>query len=229
MTILNAHTRRPTTLAAVTGQNWKTRSLCRDIGMADAFFTATPKAVAKARSLCMGCPVIAQCLSQHMAFDDRMYRYGVGGGLDPQQRRALAMEELLGNRPDLEAARLLVSPRWLWRLRQLRQGCRSLEGMVAVLARDGLVVDEVTVRVAVWWSGGGGERVARMSRYDTRSWRRQLRDDYTAVIVTLHELGARRADIVAYLGLSGQSAEKVVSEIAKTATTKAAAGMELAA
>lgn len=230
MSILNASTRRPTT-PAVAGQNWKTRSRCRDLAMADSFFSTAASAVARSRGLCLGCPVVAQCLTQHMQFDDRMYRYGVGGGLDPQQRRALAMEELLGNRPDLELARLLVSPRWLWRLRQLKRGCRSLEGMVAVLARDGLVVDEVTVRVAVWWSGGAGERVARMSPRDTRSWRRQLQDDYTDVIVTLHGLGARRADIAAYLGVTASNAEKFISDLVRDATapTKTAAGMELAA
>ncbi|THA22742.1 WhiB family transcriptional regulator [Streptomyces sp. A1277] len=227
MTILNAETRRSTTLAVPPAPDWKTRSVCRSGKLANEFFSTAPADKAKARALCAGCPVIVECLTSQRASDDAVYRWGVGGGLDPDQRRALELEELLGYVPDLAAACLLVSPRWLWRLRQLRAGCRSLEGIAAVLRRDGLVVDAVTVRVAVWWSGGAGPRVARMSPCDTRSWRAQLRDDYTDVIMALHERGARNTDIAAYLGISMSNGKKAVGEIVRAAS--AAAGMELAA
>ncbi|MFD7868015.1 WhiB family transcriptional regulator [Streptomyces sp. NPDC059783] len=230
MTILNAHTRRPTRYAAhlPATQDWKTRSVCRNSGMTDDFFDTRTAAKTRARALCTGCPVIEECLTNQRASDDTIYRWGIGGGLDPEQRRALEWEEALGHVPDLGMARVLVSPRWLWRLRQLRFGCRSLEGIVAVLRRDGLVVDEVTVRVAVWWSGGAGARVARMTVSDTRSWRVQLRDDYTDVIVALHALRARNVDIAAYLGLTVTNGSKAIGEIVRMHAA-ASAGMGLAA
>lgn len=228
MTILNAGTRRRTTLAVTTPAtpDWKTRSVCRNSDMTDDFFSTATAARKRARALCVGCPVIVECLNNQRQSDDTIYRWGVGGGLDPDQRRALELEELLGNVPDLAMARLLVSPRWLYRLRRLKAGCRSLEGIAAALLEEGLVVDAVTVRVAVWWSGGDGARMARLAPGDRRSWRAQLRDDYTDVVLALHKLGARRADIAAYLGNPGANGAKGVSDVVNAAT---AAGMELAA
>lgn len=232
MTILNAGTRRCTTSAvtAPDSENWKTRSVCRSSGMTDDFFSTSTAAKERARALCVGCPVIVECLNNQRASDDNIYRWGVGGGLDPDQRRALELEELLGNRPNLAMARVLVSPRWLYRLRGLKAGCRSLGGMVAALREDGLLVDEVTVRVAVWWSGGRGARMARLAPGDRRSWRAQLRDDYADVVVALHERGVRNIDIAAYLGAPGTNGAKGVSEVLRVVAEKAAAaGVELAA
>ncbi|MFG2676979.1 WhiB family transcriptional regulator [Streptomyces sp. NPDC048445] len=228
MTILNAGTRRHTTWAASAPAtpDWKTRSICRTGEMSDDFFSTSTAATKRARALCLGCPVIVECLNNQRQVDDTIYRWGVGGGLDPDQRRALELEELLGHVPNLGMARVLVSPRWLYQLKSLRSRCRSLEDLVAALREDGLIVDEVTVRVAVWWSGGEGARMARLAPDDRRSWRQQLRDDYTGVVLALHELGARRADIAAYLGNPGTNAAKGVSEIVNAA---AKAGMELAA
>jgi hypothetical protein len=194
--------------------------------MSDDFFSTSTATKKRARALCLGCPVIVECLNSQRQSDDTIYRWGVGGGLDPDQRRALELEELLGNRPNLAMARVLVSPRWLHRLKSLRSRCRSLEGMAAALRKDGLFVDEVTVRVAVWWSGGEGARMARLAPGDRRSWRAQLRDDYTDVVMALQRLGARRADIAAYLGNPTTNGAKGVSEILNAA---AVAGVELAA
>ncbi|MFJ1900459.1 WhiB family transcriptional regulator [Streptomyces sp. NPDC088115] len=228
MTILNAGTRRRTTPAASAPAtpDWKTRSVCRNSEMADDFFSTSTAAKKRARALCVGCPVIVECLKNQRQSDGAIYRWGVGGGLDPDQRRALELEELLGNVADLGMARVLVSPRWLHRLKSLRSRCRSLEAVVAALREDGLIVDEVTVRVAVWWSGGEGARMARLAPDDRRSWRQQLRDDYADVVVALHERGARRADIAAYLGIPGTNGAKGVGEVLRAA---AVAGMELAA
>ncbi|TXS68887.1 WhiB family transcriptional regulator [Streptomyces sp. sk2.1] len=227
MTILNADTRRSRSYAAPASPDWKTRSVCRGefVGkLADDFYSTIKSRKERARALCVGCPVIVECLSNQRQSDDAIYRWGVGGGLDPEQRRALELEELLGNVPNLAMARVLVSPRWLWRLRQLKAGCRSLEGMTAALREDGLFVDVVTVRVAVWWSGGQGSRMARLGPGDRRSWRAQLRDDYVDVIVALHERGARRADIAAYLGIPSTNGAKGVSDILRAVTeTEAAA------
>ncbi|MFF8422877.1 WhiB family transcriptional regulator [Streptomyces sp. NPDC015680] len=225
MTIVNADMRRSRSYAAPASPDWKTRSVCRG-ELADDFYSTIKSRKERARALCVGCPVIVECLNNQRQSDDAIYRWGVGGGLDPEQRRALELEELLGNVPNLAMARVLVSPRWLWRLRQLKADCRSLEGMTAVLRKDGLLVDEVTVRVAVWWSGGEGSRMARLEPGDRRSWRAQLQDDYMDVVVALHELGARRVDIAAYLGIPGTNGAKGVSDVLKAA---AASGLELAA
>ncbi|WP_331756302.1 WhiB family transcriptional regulator (plasmid) [Streptomyces sp. NBC_01590] len=225
MTIVNADTRRSRSSAAPVSPDWKTRSVCRD-ELADDFYSTIKSRKERARALCVGCPVIVECLSNQRQSDDAIYRWGVGGGLDPEQRRALELEELLGNVPNLAMARVLVSPRWLWRLRQLKADCRSLEGMTAAFREDGLFVDEVTVRVAAWWSGGEGSRVARLAPGDKRTWRAQLQDDYADVVVALHELGARRVDIAAYLGIPGANGAKGVAAVLKAA---AAGGLELAA
>ncbi|MFJ1827413.1 WhiB family transcriptional regulator [Streptomyces sp. NPDC088178] len=226
MTIVNADMRRSRSYAAPATPDWKTRSVCRGSEMTDDFFSTVRSHKERARALCVGCPVIVECLNNQRQSDDVIYRWGVGGGLDPEQRRALELEELLGNVPNLAMAKVLVSPRWLYRLRQLKAGCRSLEGIAAVLRKDGLLVDVVTVRVAVWWSGGQGSRMARLGPGDRRSWRAQLRDDYADVIVALHERGARRADIAAYLGIPGTNGAKGVSDVLKAV---AASGLELAA
>ncbi|MGW1409430.1 WhiB family transcriptional regulator [Streptomyces sp. NPDC002403] len=216
MTILNADTRRSRSYAAPASPDWKTRSVCRG-ELADDFYSTVKSRKERARALCVGCPVIVECLNNQRQSDDAIYRWGVGGGLDPEQRRALELEELLGHVPNLAMARVLVSPRWLWRLWQLKAGCRSLEGMTAALRKDGLFVDEVTVRVAVWWSGGEGSRMARLAPGDKRTWRAQLRDDYADVVVALHELGARRVDIAAYLGIPGTNGAKGVWGVLKAA------------
>lgn len=232
MSILNAQMSRRTTNAAnlLFSQDWKTRGVCRSGEMTEDFFSTVTAAKARARALCVGCPVIVECLNAQRQSDDAIYRWGVGGGLDPDQRRALGAEELMGNVPNMEMARVLVSPRWLHRLRQLSVECRSLDGITAFLREDGLLVDEVTVRVAVWWSGGVGARMARMAPDDRRSWRAQLRDDYTDVVLELRRRGARHADIAAYLGNPNTNGAKGVGDVLRAAEAEsAAAGMGLAA
>lgn len=174
MTVLNASTRRPTTWAAPPS-DWKVDSRCRrDDVDADDFFTTSKAGQGRARTACGQCPVIAECLRATQAVDEDFYRWGIGGGLDATQRRALELEESLGHHPNLEMAKLLISPRWLYRLQRLRSTCGSLEGMVRALHRDGLLVDEVTVRVAVWWYGGDAPRVAWRTPGDSRSLRARL-------------------------------------------------------
>ncbi|MFH9236106.1 WhiB family transcriptional regulator [Streptomyces globisporus] len=211
MTILNIGARRPTTIAAPP-PDWKVSARCRaeDVDAED-FFTTAKAGQKRARAACVQCPVIAECLRQTRAFDDGTYRWGIGGGLDGLQRRALELEEWLGCRPNLEMARLLVSPPWLGRLVRLRSSCRSLDGMVRALRGDGLMVDVVTVRVAVWWSGGQAPRVAW--RGDTRSLRAQLAGDHLDVILRLRSNGARYADIAAWLGVPRDTGMRALKDI----------------
>ncbi|MFD4795940.1 WhiB family transcriptional regulator [Streptomyces anulatus] len=213
MTVLNASTRRPTTWAAPP-PDWKVDSRCRrDDVDAEDFFTTAKAGQRRARAACVQCPVIAECLQQTRSFDDGTYRWGIGGGLDGFQRRALELEERLGNRPNPEMARLLVSPVWLGRLTRLRSVCGSLDGMVRALRGDGLMVDEVTVRVAVWWSGGDAPRVAWRTPGDSRSLRARLAGEYLEVMATLRSRGTRYADIAVYLGVSRDLGKRAVMEV----------------
>ena len=69
------------------------------------------------------------------------------------------------------------------------------------------MVDLVTVRVAVWWLGGEGSRLAR-----GRHWRHQLRD-HLDLIVALREKGARFLDIAVFFGVPEVNGAKAVSEL----------------
>ncbi|WP_228994351.1 WhiB family transcriptional regulator [Streptomyces sp. DH8] len=210
MTILNVESRRPTTIAAPP-PDWKVRAFCRrkDVDAED-FFTTSQAGQKRAHAACAQCPVITECLQVTRSHDEGVYRWGIGGGLDALQRRALELEEWLGCRPNLEMARLLISPRWSGRLSRLRSSCRSLEGMTRALRRDGLMVDEVTVRVAVWWSGGDAPRVAW--RGDTRSLRALVGGEFLEPILRLRSMGARYADIAAWLGVPRETGVRALKD-----------------
>jgi hypothetical protein len=212
-------TRRDRRPAAQRPVDWKTQSGCRGANTDDFFSTITAEKD-RARALCAKCPVIAECLLEHRATDEEIYRWGIGGGLDAHQRRALDVEELLGNHPNLDLARLLISPRWLLRLQDLRSSCRSLQGMTMVLQLEGLQVDEVTVRVAVWWSGGHGSRMEWNRPDDERPLRAQIRD-YMDVVLALRAAGARQSDIAAYLGVPGSQGSKAIANALKDAEVAA--------
>ncbi|MFE1515825.1 WhiB family transcriptional regulator [[Kitasatospora] papulosa] len=188
--------------------HWESEASCRKVG-GDAFFIESKAGIQRARAVCVKCPVLVECLLNQQVKDkgDRTYQWGVGGGLSAVQRRVLAVEALLGNRPNLVMARLLVSPQWSYRLRNLSSARWSLDGVVQGLREDGLMVDLVTVRVAVWWLGGEGSRLAR-----GRHWRHQLRD-HLDLIVALREKGARFLDIAVFFGVPEVNGAKAVSEL----------------
>lgn len=78
--------------------DWTLAARCR--GMEDALFPEG-KDQKRARTVCLGCPVRARCLSE--ALDDRI-EWGVWGGLTERERRML-----LRHRPDVTSwAELLV-------------------------------------------------------------------------------------------------------------------------
>ncbi|MGW1814201.1 WhiB family transcriptional regulator [Streptomyces sp. NPDC002125] len=232
MTVQTLPVRRSTTSAVQSREtvDWKTQAVCRNPEVdadPEDFFTTTKAGQDRARSLCATCPVIVECLRDQQAKDEDIYRWGIGGGLSAAQRRALGVEARLGQYPDLESARLLISPRWSYRLRRLMSTCYSLEGMVRSLAKDGLNVDTVTVRVAVWWMGGTGSRMTRLAPSDPRGWSVQLREDYADMVVRLAEMKVRHADIAAYLGISGSWGAKAVGEVVRA--ERAAAAQQVAA
>lgn len=187
----------PRTTASVT--TWQTQAACRGTDT-EAFFSPLKQHQQAARRVCLECPVKASCLAWNREFDDKNYRWGIGGGLDDLQRRALEMEEQLGNVPNLEMSQALVSNRWRFRLGELRESCGSLEDIVHGLREEGLLVDEVTVRVALWWTGDEGSRVPKTCPDDRRTPGRRLREDHGELLLALRSTGMRLVDVAAYLG-----------------------------
>ncbi len=77
---------------AITTDDWTLQAKCR--GMEDALFPEG-KDQKRARAVCMGCPVRAECLAE--ALDHRI-EWGVWGGLTERERR-----QLLRQRPDVQS------------------------------------------------------------------------------------------------------------------------------
>lgn len=211
MSLTQARTGRARTLAAqspVTSGPWEEASACRTTDP-KLFFSDSKLEREQARAVCRSaCPVIAECLSWHRRQEETegaaagAYRFGIAGGLMPDQRRALVMEELLGQRPNYAMARRLVSARAVQHLRDLYKARgRSLAGVTETLRQDfGLLVDEVTVRVALWWAGLDGSRVERAAQGDERLMGQRLVDEYADVVMQLRDAGATQYQVAWYLG-----------------------------
>jgi WhiB family redox-sensing transcriptional regulator len=74
--------------------DWVTRALCRRHSNPDLWF-ASPQSLTtrEAKRWCAQCPVTAPCLAEALAIEDRLIeseRWGVRGGLTPDERRPLA-------------------------------------------------------------------------------------------------------------------------------------------
>ncbi len=65
--------------------DWMNDALCREIGD-EAFFSDDAGVTKKAKKICNGCPVIAECLNY--ALDDRDL-VGVFGGTTERDRRSI--------------------------------------------------------------------------------------------------------------------------------------------
>jgi len=74
-------------------QDWTARSACRTADPDDLFVSGA--AQNRAKAVCMGCPVRAECLAD--ALDNRV-EFGVWGGMTERERRAL-----LRRRPDVQS------------------------------------------------------------------------------------------------------------------------------
>lgn len=79
-------------MAVINPEDWPLRAKCR--GMNDALFPEG-KDQKRAKAICMGCPVRAQCLAE--ALDNRI-EWGVWGGMTERERR-----QLLRQRPDVKS------------------------------------------------------------------------------------------------------------------------------
>jgi WhiB family transcriptional regulator, redox-sensing transcriptional regulator len=72
-------------LAATPIGSWAARASCADTGPA-VFFPPHGDPAAQARQICARCPVRSDCLTYALDADER---YGIWGGLDPDERRRL--------------------------------------------------------------------------------------------------------------------------------------------
>ena len=70
--------------------SWRDNALCAETDP-ELFFLITEGATRQAKSVCKGCPVRTECLSEAMESEmETGYRFGVYGGLDPSERSRLA-------------------------------------------------------------------------------------------------------------------------------------------
>ena len=82
--------------------SWASRAACRHLPPRDVdrmFFGKGHKQQTAARIVCLGCPVIAECLAD--ALDNRT-EFGVWGGMTERERRAM-----LKRHPDIRSWRTL--------------------------------------------------------------------------------------------------------------------------
>jgi hypothetical protein len=133
------------------------------------------------------------------------------GGLTTVQRRALMCEDLLGNRPDLRQARELASPEWASRMRPLQYRGLTPAQMAVELRGHRVLASPVTVRLAVWWTGGKGGVVDRRGPGDTRQLWELVRDGSREVVDRLRELGVGTRDVAAYLLVSEDALRRAIT------------------
>lgn len=94
-------------------EDWTTAAACRDVDPDELFVTGA--AQNRAKAVCLGCPVRAQCLAD--ALDNRV-EFGVWGGMTERERRAL-----LRRRPDVTSWGGLLREARLEHERSARLAC----------------------------------------------------------------------------------------------------------
>lgn len=234
MTVTQARTGRARNCAAqpsVTSGRWEEARACRTADP-ESFFSDSRKEREQARAVCRSkCPVIAECLSWHRRKEETAdaaagaYRWGIAGGLMPDQRRALVVEEMLGHRPNYRMARRLASDRAVRHLRDLyADRGRSLAGVTQVLRQDfGLMVDEVTVRVALWWAGLDGSRIEQAAPGDDRLMGQRLVEEYADIVMRLRDAGATQYQVAWYLGTYKDAVTQAIKFLEAARDAKAVA------
>jgi transcription factor WhiB len=71
---------------------WRDRAACADSDLELFFPRPGPHAAAtvnRAKRICVGCPVRAECLADVMGWEQHSQRHGVIGGLSARERQAL--------------------------------------------------------------------------------------------------------------------------------------------
>lgn len=180
--------------------DWLVAASCRTTDP-EAFFSEQRADLKEARRVCVGCPVLEACLSRQMGVEEPLYRWGVVGGLSREQRSALYGEQALGGRPNLKLARRLMVPQGRYvLLAAWRESKRRLAGTVTVLRGRGLLVDETTVRVALWWAGQNVSRLTSVPSGDGPTRAARMAAEEGPVIWDLIAAGVSHADVAAYFG-----------------------------
>ncbi|MFD6534868.1 WhiB family transcriptional regulator [Streptomyces goshikiensis] len=196
--------------------HWTTLSACRTADVDGDFFGDDESALARARQVCLTCPVRLTCLAARATIDGAD-SWGVVGGLDAAQRRALDVAERLGEHPDLPRAQELCTPRWRYRLHNLRVAGCTPQRIAAIVTEEGFAVNTITVRVALWWSGNSATLLARRPRLDRRALWERVRDNHIEVIRTLLERGVRMLDAADYLGVGIGTYSRIVQYLKASA------------
>lgn len=193
-------TRRAPTPAAPHPGDWSSRGLCRQTDP-EAFYADDSATLKRASAVCRGCPVKVECLLDILGYETSQDgHWGIVGGLTSLQRRALRVEALLGNVPNLEQARELAAPRWAGFLYRVREWPADL---VAVeLRTHGVIATAVTVRVALWWSGAKASTIRPKAANDRRYLWERVRDESQDIVAQLRGMDVAVRDVAAYLGVS---------------------------
>ena len=84
MTVTIAHREAVTTVRSTMSKDWAPQGACRK-AEPDALFVRGAAQQA-AKKVCLGCPVIAECLADSL---DNQTEFGVWGGMTERERRAL--------------------------------------------------------------------------------------------------------------------------------------------
>lgn len=98
------------------GRDWRAAAVCAAAGTDPELFypidtgPAGELALARAKRVCAGCPVRAQCLADAMALEDPAERWGVIGGLSAPDRTALHLNEHRPTPAPVPAGVLVLTP-----------------------------------------------------------------------------------------------------------------------
>lgn len=211
-------TRRLTRLAVNNADaDWIVSASCRTTDP-EAFFSESKDERDAARRVCADCPVIVQCLAKVRSRDEATWLWGIGGGLSGGQRRGLRAEELLGGSVNWVWARRLITRQNRHGLRKVHaEARRDLAETVRLLHAAGFLVDEVTVRVALWWLGELATRVPKAATVHGEQGVALLVRDFGPVMRQLRAAGATVLEVAAYLGAHRETTTAAVKVLEDTA------------
>ena len=196
-------TTRLASRAASPNRDWRTSASCRGLDD-EELFSDRPSMQARMQKVCHYCPVRVTCLQNALQAESGEYMlWHVVGGLTDTQRRALRVEALLGNRPNLAQAHKLTRPVFAEFMRERETW--PADAVAADLRQHDIIAAPVTVRLALWWTGfqAGLQPVG-----DVRSPAVWVRQDCKELAGRLRELGAAHYDIAAYLGVSRDALDR---------------------
>ena len=204
---MTATTSHATTLGTPR-KDWRTSAACQGIDE-EVVFSERPTMQTQMQGICRGCPVKTVCLTDALGYEATEYMvWGVAGGLTDTQRRALRVEALLGNVPNLEQAGKLTRPVFAEFMRAWRDW--PAETVAEELRRHGVIAAPVTVRVALWWTGARAGVLPPQAEEDRRGSWAVVRDECRDVVYRLRDLGVSNLGVAAYLGVSRDALERAI-------------------